>query len=108
MKAKTIIINEKAASHGDYTQTASLPGNLCKESVIVKGVNLNTLNRISNRLNSTPGFYNFALRSCSSVAARSLTLSGVPMLGLHPYLVQAQAYLWGCGVRPWSYCHFML
>ena len=48
MKAKTIIINEKAASHGDYTQTASLPGNLCKESVIVKGVNLNTLNRISH------------------------------------------------------------
>lgn len=70
-------------------------------------VNLNTLRGISDKLNANPGFYNFALRSCSSVAARSLTISGAPMIGMHPYLLQAQAYLWSIGIRPWSYCYMV-
>jgi hypothetical protein len=62
---------------------------------------------ISTRLNNNPGFYNFLLRSCSSVAARSLTLSGVPMFGIHPYLLQAQTYLWNAGIRSWTFNYFL-
>ncbi len=93
------------ASDGRINQVIDIPNNVFKKGIVIKGVNVNTLRRISDKLNSSPGFYNFALRSCSSVAARALTLSGVPMYGLHPYLVQAQAFLWNGGLRPWSFSY---
>ncbi len=86
-------------------QTKDIFGNIYKDGIVIKGVNTQRLLRISDRLNNNPGFYNFALRSCSSVAARSLALCGAPMYGLHPYLLRAQALFWSAGFRPWSYCY---
>jgi YD repeat protein len=96
------------ATGGSIKQTKDVLGNAFTQGLRIKGVNVATLSRISNKLNVSPGFYNFFLRSCSSVAARSLTLSGAPMLGLHPYLLMAQAYLWSQGLRPWSLSHLMV
>ena len=96
------------ASDNRLTQVIQIPGNINRNGIIIKGVNVSRLQSISERLNANPGFYNFALRSCSSVAARSLTISGVPMYGLHPYLLQAQAFFWNLGLRPWSYCYYTL
>jgi hypothetical protein len=95
------------ASKGRYSQVIDIEGNLNKEGIIKKGVNLKRLKRISARLNTSPGYYNVALRSCSSVAARALSLSGAPMYGLHPYLLQLQAYLWSQGLRPWSFSYML-
>jgi predicted nuclease with RNAse H fold len=65
---------------------------------MLKGVNINLLQKYSNWLNRKPGFYNFALRSCSTQVARGLTLSGVPVLGIHPYLLRFQII---DGLRPY-------
>ena len=78
------------ATNGSITQTKDLPGNIFNTPQVIKGVNLNILQKYSNWLNSKPGFYNFALRSCSTQAARGLTLSGVPVFGIHPYLLRFQ------------------
>lgn len=96
------------ASPGVTSQTAQVRGNNYKEGIVLRGVNVRRLQRISNHLNKSPGFYNFALRSCSSVAARSLALCGAPMYGLHPYLLRTQALFWSAGFRPWSYCYYFL
>ena len=45
-------------------------------------------------------------RSCSSVASRALTMSGVPAIGLHPYLLHGQMYLRNIGMRPSLYSHY--
>jgi len=97
------------ATDGRVTQVKDLNGNLFNKGISIKGVNLSRVTSISNKLNQEPGFYNFMLRSCSSVAARTLTASGVPMFGLHPYLLHFQANLWNIGVRPWSFndCFFI-
>ncbi len=95
------------ASHGSITQTKDVAGNIFKQGQIIKGVNLSRVISIGNRLNSKPGFYNFLLRSCSQQVARTLTLSGVPVLGLHPYLLQAQISLINMGVRPSLFSYYL-
>ena len=95
------------ATSGRITQTKDIPNNLFTKGITIKGINLNRINAISKRLNNNPGFYNFLFRSCSSVAARALTASGAPMLGIHPYLLYAQSHMWNLGVRPWSYSYFL-
>lgn len=87
-------------------QAKDIPGNIYTDGIVIHGVNVERITTISNRLNNNPGFYNFALRSCSSVAARSLAICGAPMYGLHPYLLRAQALFWSAGFRPWSYIYF--
>ncbi len=94
------------ASNGAISQTKNIPGNLYTQGISIKGVNASRIASISNNLNTNPGFYNFALRSCSSVAARALTASGVPVFGIHPYLLQLQATLWNGGIRPWTFSYF--
>ena len=94
------------AYDGAITQTKNIPGNLYTQGTTIKGVNVNRITSISNNLNKNPIFYNFALRSCSSVAARALTVSGVPMFGIHPYVLQLQATLWNVGIRPWTFSYF--
>ena len=88
------------ASNGRLQQTIDIPGNIFKEPITIKGVNLNILQKYSNWLKNKPGFYNFALRSCSTQAARGLTLSGVPVLGTHPYLLRFQIVN---GLRPYMF-----
>lgn len=81
-----------------------MPGN--KYSPInVQGVNVDRLYQISARMNSKPGFYQVLTRSCSSTASRALTMSGVPAIGIHPYILHAQMYLRGIGVRPSLYSY---
>lgn len=88
------------ASGGRLSQTIDIPGNIFTDPQMIKGVNLNILQKYSNWLNKKPGFYNFALRSCSTQAARGLTLSGVPVLGTHPYLLRFQI---ANGLRPYMF-----
>ena len=88
------------ATNGRITQTKDIPGNIYNTPQTIKGVNLNMLQKYSNWLDSKPGFYNFALRSCSTQAARGLTLSGVPVFGLHPYLLRFQI---ANGLRPYMF-----
>jgi hypothetical protein len=95
------------SSDGAITQTKDIPGNLYTHGISIKGVNVNRITSISNNLNKNPGFYNFALKSCSSVAARALTVSGATMFGIHPYLLQLQATLWNIGIRPWTFSYFL-
>ena len=91
------------ATNGRVTQVKNLNGNIYSKGITIKGVNLDRIIKISNKLSKDPGMYNFMLRSCSSVAARTLTASGAPMFGLHPYLLRVQANLWNVGIRPWSF-----
>lgn len=97
------------ANYGRVTQVKNIEGNIFNKGITIRGVNLKRIIKISNKLNQNPGRYNFLMRSCSSVAARTLTVSGVPMIGLHPYLLHAQANLWSVGIRPWSFnnCFFI-
>ncbi len=88
------------ASGGRITQTKDIPGNIFNTPQTIKGVNINLLRKYSSWLNKKPGFYNFALRSCSTQAARGLTLSGVPVFGIHPYLLRFQI---ANGLRPYMF-----
>ncbi len=94
------------ASGGRHKLVNDIPGTKF-DPVTIKGVNVNRLNRISSRLNSNPGNYQVLTKSCSSVASRALTLSGAPAMGLHPYLLHAQMYMRGLGVRPSIYSYFL-
>lgn len=37
----------------------------------------------------------------------ALNLSGLFNIGIHPYLLNAQMYLWGNGIRSWTYGYFI-
>jgi hypothetical protein len=88
------------ASGGSITQTKDIQGNIFNIPQTIKGVNINLLRKYSSWLNKKPGFYNFALRSCSTQAARGLTLSGVPVFGMHLYLLKFQIEN---GLRPYMF-----
>ena len=72
-----------------WTQAKDVPGNRLFP-LVVKHVNMKIINKYSNILNSTPGPYNLFLRNCSMVTARIYTMSGVPVIGFHPYLLHLQ------------------
>ncbi|MGJ7030924.1 FG-GAP-like repeat-containing protein [Niabella hirudinis] len=77
------------------------PDNIFKTPITLKGVNLKRITAISQKLNNNPGGYNFLLRSCSSVASRSLLFSGRYLFGgIHPYLLRISALLSNAGLRP--------
>jgi hypothetical protein len=88
------------ASGERLSQTIDIPGNIYSSPQMTNGINLNAIQRFSSRLNNNSGFYNFALRSCSTQAARALTLGGVPVFGLHPYLLRFQI---STGLRPYMF-----
>ena len=73
-------------------------------------VNYNTINRYSNWLNKMENtgklVYSLELSSCVTHTSLVLNASGVFNIGIHPYLLHAQMYLWGNGIRPWSFNHF--
>ncbi len=95
------------SSWGRYSQTIDIPGNKIVVPQYLSGVNLKRLTAISNRLNENPGRFNFLLRSCSQVAARSLTLSGVPVIGIHPYILRLNIALINAGVRPSLFSYYL-
>lgn len=73
-------------------------------------VNINTIQKYSNWLNRLENsgklIYSVELSSCVTHTSVALNLSGVFNIGIHPYLLHAQMYLWGNGIRPWSFIHF--
>ena len=96
------------STNGTIREVKNLPGNKFNQGIPIKGVNLKTLSRISNKLNNNPGSYNFLLRSCSSVASRALAISGAPIFGgIHPYLLRLSLILRNAGVRPSLYSYYL-
>ena len=79
-------------SHGKLlTKTLGKP-------IKVNGVNRGTLDKYVGWLEGTD--YNTYFNNCSQAAARGLTLSGVPVIGFHPWVLQASLYSRSIGIRP--------
>jgi hypothetical protein len=70
-------------------------------------VNKSTINKYANWLNAREAAgkltYSLELSSCVTHTSRALNLSGIFNIGIHPYLLHAQMYLWGNGIRPWTF-----
>jgi len=75
-------------------------------------VNMNTIEKYSSWLNKLEDsgrlIYSLELSSCVTHTSMALNLSGIFDIGLHPYLLNAQMYLWSNGVRPWTYNSYYL
>lgn len=72
---------------------------------IVKGVNTKTLQWYgSNRGN----VYNLYWSSCVNHTARALTLSGVPSIGIHPFILHAQMAARSVFLRPSVFSYHLL
>lgn len=74
-------------------------------------VNMNTIEKYSNWLNklesSNKLIYSLELSSCVTHTSAALNLSGIFNIGIHPFLLNAQMYLWSNGVRPWTYSYYL-
>jgi RHS repeat-associated protein len=74
-------------------------------------VNKNTITKYSNWLKAREAtdklHYSVEFSSCVSHTSRALNLSGIFNVGIHPYLLNAQMYLWSNGIRPWTFSHFL-
>lgn len=74
-------------------------------------VNMNTIEKYAHWLNVKEAtgklVYSVALSSCVTHTSRALNLSGIFNIGIHPYLLNAQMYLWSNGIRPWSFSYFL-
>ncbi|CAI2765847.1 conserved protein of unknown function [Flavobacterium collinsii] len=66
---------------------------------VVDGVNLKTLANYSKNL-ANGAKYNLYFSSCVNHISRALSLAGVPVLEMHPFILNAQIYLRNLGVRP--------
>jgi RHS repeat-associated protein len=66
---------------------------------VVEGVNLKSLANYSKGL-ANGAKYNLYFSSCVNHTARALTLAGVPVLGIHPFILNAEIYLRNIGFRP--------
>lgn len=75
--------------------------------VTVKGVNLDRIIKYGARLDRGVK-YNLYCSSCVSHTARALTIAGVPTIGIHPFILNAQVSLRSIGVRPSLYSHYLL
>jgi len=83
-------------------------GNLYNNPIEIRGINITRLQRISNNLNNNAGQYNFIVKSCSSVASRSLIASGAFVIGgIHPYLLRTAVMLRNAGVRPSLFSYYL-
>jgi RHS repeat-associated protein len=74
-------------------------------------VNRNTINKYVNWLNAKEAagklIYSVELSSCVTHTSRALNMSGIFNIGIHPYLLNAQMYLWSNGIRPWSFNYLL-
>lgn len=74
-------------------------------------VNYHTISNYSKMLDrlSSSGklIYSVELSSCVTHTSMALNLSGLFNIGIHPYLLSSQMYLWSNGIRPWSYLYFL-
>jgi hypothetical protein len=51
--------------------------------------------------------YSVELSSCVTHTSVALNLSGLFNIGIHPYLLNAQMYLWTNGLRPWTFSYLL-
>lgn len=51
--------------------------------------------------------YSVELSSCVTHTSLALNLSGIFNIGIHPYILNAQMYLWANGLRPWSFNYLL-
>lgn len=92
----------------DGVQLINKSGNTFTRSHTFKGINVNRLTRISNRLNENPGSYNLTFRSCSSVASRALARSGRYLFGgIYPHTLRLSAILSNAGFRPSLFSYYL-
>ena len=74
-------------------------------------VNYRTVQKYANWLNGRESsgklIYSLGLSDCVVHTSTALNFSGVFNIGVHPYLLHAQMTLWGNGIRPWSFNHFL-
>ena len=74
-------------------------------------INRSTINRYAGWLNKLEEkgslIYSFWGSSCVTHTSNALNLSGVFNIGIHPYLLNAQMYLWTRGIRPWTHSFYL-
>ena len=97
------------ASGGFYQTVAEnqMTNKFSNDNLFVRNINYARINKISAKLDSNPGFYNVFFRSCSQVAARTFTASGMPMIGFHPYILRWQIFLLNQNLKPWLICNYL-
>lgn len=70
-------------------------------------VNKEVILRYAKRLNDRERagclHYSVELSSCVTHTSIALNKSGIFNIGIHPYLLSTQMYLWSNGLRPWSF-----
>jgi hypothetical protein len=66
---------------------------------------MSTIEKYSNWSNTKAGAGKLGGSCVTHISA--LNLSGLFNIGIHPYLLQMQAYLWNAGVRPWTFSYFL-
>ena len=73
-------------------------------------VNRNTIQRYSNWLNNLENksklIYSLEVSSCVTHTSIALNLSGLFNIGIHPFILNSQMFLWNMGIRPWSYSFY--
>jgi len=52
--------------------------------------------------------YNVFTLNCTNMQSIAYWLSGIPNMGIHPYLLYGTSYLYQNGFRPDLYSHFLL
>ena len=74
-------------------------------------VNKGTIEKYANWLNNLQDkgklIYSLELSSCVTHTSMALNLSGVFNIGIHPYFLNAEMFLWNSGVRPWTYSYLL-
>jgi RHS repeat-associated protein len=74
-------------------------------------VNIGTIDKYGQWLNKMESagklVYSVELSSCVTHTSVALNLSGVFNIGIHPYLLNAQMYLWSNGLRPWTFNYLL-
>ena len=95
---------EKLGSIAPNTENSQTINNY---TTTIKGINVNRISNISKLLNKG-GTYNLFWNNCVNQTSRALNLSGFINIGLHPYLLQIQAYLRSIGFRPFLFSQYTL
>ena len=74
-------------------------------------VNKSTISKYSNWLNSLASngrlMFSAEISSCVTHTSIALNASGLFNIGIHPYLLNAQMFLWSNGIRPWFICSYL-
>ncbi|MDR1714482.1 MAG: hypothetical protein LBS20_01405 [Prevotella sp.] len=74
-------------------------------------VNKGTITKYGQWLNKMESagklVYSVELSSCVTHTSVALNLSGLFNIGIHPYLLNAQMYLWSNGLRPWTFSYLL-